>query len=555
MKWLVGDHLGTPRMVIDQSGDLTGANQVIRHDYLPFGEEIQVNTGIRTTSNGYAGDGIRQKFTGKDRDSETGLDYFEARYFASKQGRFTSPDEFSGGPDDLFDFADVASENPTLYGELTEPQSLNKYVYCYNNPLSFIDIDGHKTWGEWLKTGLEVASYIPGPIGAGASLVQAGIAVAQGDYKGALVAAAGAVPGGKLLATGAKVLNTVAKGGKVIDKLGDAANATKSLNRAAGPCGLCFAEGTKVNTPEGQVNIEQLRVGDKVRSTLLDYTKTDGWTAVNAATWRLIKLRMPNPGDSSDVYEMELLRPLDWITKTGAVKGGALEVEFPEMNLRGRAEVVGILACPKIKPGPGRVVLSTLTHRSPQLMEIKIEGQEQILEPTVTHPFFSEDRRDWVQAGELRVGEMVRTKECPARIAEIKWKPGTHRVYNIEVEADHTYFVAKLGILVHNTCGKVVPNPHGKLGGPAHQKKVADVETDIKNRGLEPKKEEAVQTTGGFKDRRYVDVVAKDGSGNIVEYHQVGRQTKKGLPVKREREAASDISKATKKPVIFHPIP
>jgi RHS repeat-associated protein len=166
-------------MVVDQGGDLldnpdtpTVNEGVIRHDYLPFGEEIGAGVGIQTTGNGYVSDGIRQKFTGKDRDNETGLDYFEARYYASKQGRFTSPDEFSGGPDDMFDFADAASENPTIYADLTEPQSLNKYQYCYNNPLSFIDIDGHKGWREWLKTGLEVASYVPGPIGAAASVVQ-----------------------------------------------------------------------------------------------------------------------------------------------------------------------------------------------------------------------------------------------------------------------------------------------------------------------------------------------------------------------------------------------
>jgi hypothetical protein len=312
--------------------------------------------------------------------------------------------------------------------------------------------------------------------GAGASLVQAGIAVAQGDHRGATLAAVGAIPGGKLIAKGAKVLDAVADGGRVINKLGDAGNATKALNRTVGPCGLCFAEGTKVNTPGGQINIEELRVGDKVRSTLLDYTKTDGWTAVKAATWRLIKLRMPNPDDSSDVYEIELLRPLDWITKTGAVKGRTLEVEFPELDLRGRAGVIDVSTCPNIKPGPGRVVLSTLTHRSPQLMEIKVEGLDQVIEPTATHPFFSEDRRGWVLARELRVGEMVRTKECPARITEIKWKAGTYRVYNIEVEADHTYFVAKLGILVHNTCGGRAPILKGQKG-------VEQVKKSIENSG------------------------------------------------------------------------
>jgi RHS repeat-associated protein len=137
--WLVTDHLGTPRMIIDQTGM---AANVKRHDYLPFGEELFA--GSRTTSLGYAaGDGVRQQFTAKERDVETGLDYFLARYYSSIQGRFTSPDEFTGGPDELFYFADDASENPTFYADLRKPQSLNKYQYSYNNPLRWVDPDGH----------------------------------------------------------------------------------------------------------------------------------------------------------------------------------------------------------------------------------------------------------------------------------------------------------------------------------------------------------------------------------------------------------------------------
>jgi RHS repeat-associated protein len=71
------------------------------------------------------------------------LDYFLARYYSSTQGRFTSPDEFSGGPDELYDFAEDASANPTFYAELDNPQSLNKYQYTYNNPLNMVDSDGH----------------------------------------------------------------------------------------------------------------------------------------------------------------------------------------------------------------------------------------------------------------------------------------------------------------------------------------------------------------------------------------------------------------------------
>ena len=63
--------------------------------------------------------------TGKERDTESGNDYFGARYYASTMGRFMSPD-----PSQLF-FADQ-----------TNPQSLNLYSYVYNNPLINIDPSG-----------------------------------------------------------------------------------------------------------------------------------------------------------------------------------------------------------------------------------------------------------------------------------------------------------------------------------------------------------------------------------------------------------------------------
>jgi RHS repeat-associated protein len=70
---------------------------------------------------------VDQKFTGKERDAESGLDYFGARYFSSAQGRFTSPDK---------PFADQHPE---------DPQTWNLYSYVRNNPLSNIDADGRQT--------------------------------------------------------------------------------------------------------------------------------------------------------------------------------------------------------------------------------------------------------------------------------------------------------------------------------------------------------------------------------------------------------------------------
>jgi RHS repeat-associated protein len=133
--YLAADHLGSTRLMVD-----AGANPVSRHDYLPSGEEVP----NRPASLLYgATDGVTRLFTGQERDLETGLDYFEARYYLPAQSRFMSPDEFTGGPVDLLDFADVAAQNPTFYGDILNPQSLNKYAYCYNNPLRYVDPDGH----------------------------------------------------------------------------------------------------------------------------------------------------------------------------------------------------------------------------------------------------------------------------------------------------------------------------------------------------------------------------------------------------------------------------
>jgi RHS repeat-associated protein len=69
-------------------------------------------------------DGLNQKFTGKERDAESGLDYFGARYYSSATGRFTSADDFL---------------NDT---NVNDPLSWNLYAYARNNPLVYVDPDG-----------------------------------------------------------------------------------------------------------------------------------------------------------------------------------------------------------------------------------------------------------------------------------------------------------------------------------------------------------------------------------------------------------------------------
>jgi RHS repeat-associated protein len=137
--WLVTDHLGTPRMIIDQAGTLAA---VKRHDYLPFGEELLANMGGRSTALGYTGgDGVRQQFTSKERDVETALDYFGARYYHSTQGRFTGVDPYDINLERQ-NTSDSEEAAARFTDYISQPQHWNRYTYGLNNPQRYIDPDG-----------------------------------------------------------------------------------------------------------------------------------------------------------------------------------------------------------------------------------------------------------------------------------------------------------------------------------------------------------------------------------------------------------------------------
>jgi RHS repeat-associated protein len=115
------DHLGSPRIITDQFGQVTS-----RRDFMPFGEEIDPSVGNRSNASLQysSGDSVRQTFTGYQKDDETSLDFAEARMYENRYGRFTAIDPL------------LAS------GKLGDPQSFNRYSYVENNPLSFTDKSG-----------------------------------------------------------------------------------------------------------------------------------------------------------------------------------------------------------------------------------------------------------------------------------------------------------------------------------------------------------------------------------------------------------------------------
>jgi RHS repeat-associated protein len=89
-------------------------------DYYPWGGTLQFSSNL---ANHYW-------FSGKERDAETGLDYFGARYYGNVWGRFLTPDW-------------SAKTEGVPYADFTDPQSLNLYGYVRDNPIVRVDPDGH----------------------------------------------------------------------------------------------------------------------------------------------------------------------------------------------------------------------------------------------------------------------------------------------------------------------------------------------------------------------------------------------------------------------------
>ena len=106
VEYYATDALGSVRVVFNADGQV-----VARADYQPFGELFAP-----------VGELPPQQFTGQARDGEAGLDYFGARFYQPRHGRFTQVDP--------------------VYAGLFDPQQWNRYTYARANPLSFVDPDG-----------------------------------------------------------------------------------------------------------------------------------------------------------------------------------------------------------------------------------------------------------------------------------------------------------------------------------------------------------------------------------------------------------------------------
>jgi RHS repeat-associated protein len=130
IKYYITDHLHSTAMFVDKAG--TAAAILDDNDFYPWGGLVP-GVGKTTSNNHY-------KMTGKERDTESGLDYYGARYYGSGMGRFMSPDW-------------AAKPATVPYAEFGDPQSLNLYSFTRNSPIIRVDGDGHDANGMMARPG------------------------------------------------------------------------------------------------------------------------------------------------------------------------------------------------------------------------------------------------------------------------------------------------------------------------------------------------------------------------------------------------------------------
>ena len=154
VRYYVTDHLGSPRVVLDAQRKVLD-----RHDYEPFGVELTPLTDQAD---------LTHRFTGHERDLQTGYDYMHYRFYGSTLGRFLKPD--------------------SVVANAADPQSWNLYAYVRNNPILLNDPSGHLvgiayrsyTWAGGDIAGSmgihQEANALGGGIGLGSNPLDAGYA-------------------------------------------------------------------------------------------------------------------------------------------------------------------------------------------------------------------------------------------------------------------------------------------------------------------------------------------------------------------------------------------
>lgn len=256
----------------------------------------------------------------------------------------------------------------------------------------------------------------------------------------------------------------------------------------------CFVAGTLVSTPLGTIPIEQFSpepptrleastsfsfaAGDELKNTLAvdqgvwayappaqdssDWIDIDYETEITPENWRWLKFAYTKP--DSSISQVYLRRSLWWMVKHQANQSGdQVFLSLPDMGIRGLGRLEAILPSyldtrkvPVQREGDFVVspVTGFFTHESTDVWDFYFTGLKEPVSGTSNHPFYSLDRKKYVAAGDLTIGEEIKNREGSGVQFLLKRgsKEKTRWVYNIEVWRRHNYLISESQLLVHNAC-------------------------------------------------------------------------------------------------------
>ncbi|NUT32694.1 MAG: DNRLRE domain-containing protein [Hamadaea sp.] len=400
-----------------------GGNARATYGYQAFGSpDTKLMTGVDKpdTANPDKEPYNTYRFNAKRMDPATGDYDMGARDYDPDLNRFLSRDMYAGALSDL-------SLN-------TDPFTMNRYAFAGGNPVSRVEYDGHFSWSSFGHIALDVVGLVP-VVGEVADLANAAWYAAEGNYADAALSAAGAIPfvgwgaaavkGGKYAYKGIDALQS---GSKLVDdavqngtKLGDdvAGAGAKPADDLAG-AGKPADEGvpgkpTPTKTEPGPSPAAPPPAAKSCKNSFVPATPV-----------------LMADGSTKAIEDVEV--------------GDEVLATDPQT---GRTEPKPVTA---LIVGEGAKHLVEIT--------VDLDGAEGaatgVVIATTNHPVWVDDEGRWVDAGEVEIGDDLRTPDGDTvEVVAVKEWTEVLRVHNLSVDDIHTYYVAAGGepVLVHNCTG------------------------------------------------------------------------------------------------------
>lgn len=215
----------------------------------------------------------------------------------------------------------------------------------------------------------------------------------------------------------------------------------------------CFVANTPVATPRGPVAIDCLTLGDAVERCSGISPSFSILPPLHSHTHEpLYVVRATCTHDDGSTTHLTLLRPSCYVTEKCVYQAYGVTTQESSLALGGLIDVVSVTPFSGTIEAGHPVVTGLFETDTAPVLCVQLVGHTGMLKVTPEHPLYSADRGAWVPAGCLVSGEAITTKTGTAIVGAIERDSIQQRVFNIEVDQTHSYFVGHAMALAHNEC-------------------------------------------------------------------------------------------------------